>query len=522
MTGIVSRVARDGTATAGQVRSVNANEPEDHGAAGWSTRAGRFANRWREWADVPRQFGIAMVIVVIFFGGAAGTTALIFVHRHHALRVAGERAGASVIKSQNLRVDLSNADADAAALVFDEVDLDLDLDLDRNKDQLARDAYDATRTENTVTDKVVDAEMALAELRRLNTSLCPDHGTNPTDLADSSCEGDLLDLLERQIPTYTDLVATARAHNRVGNQVAQAYLQHASALMQNKILPAVDQLFVLTSEDLDRESRRATDATHEVEIAVLLGTCCCTALGGQVLLFRRTQRVFDVRLLAGTGVLLLAGGLMFAGMGIERSRVVTAQEKGYQPMVLFTQARVLVLQTRTDDNLSLISLSDRARYDQGSQDAVRALGYDLDGKQFATGSLPAGRRGALVAALDHIPAPERSALTADLDAWLSTRAVVTALLAPVGVAEKPAGGDEKLSRFAHATLLTVNSREPAFARLDQELDKVLNVRQADFRARMSASAPPLDWLGWSGFAGVLVAALFILAGFRRRLREYAA
>uniref|UniRef100_UPI002AD3BB6E hypothetical protein n=1 Tax=Frankia sp. Cr1 TaxID=3073931 RepID=UPI002AD3BB6E len=488
---------------------------------GWSRRAGRFANRWREWADVPRQFGIAMVIVVIFFGGTAGTTALIFVHRHHALRVAGERAGASVIESQNLRVDLSYADANAAALVFDEVKLDLNLN--RNNPQLARDAYDATRTEHAVTDKVTDAEMALAELRRLNTNLCPDHGTNPTDLADSSCEGDLLDLLERQIPTYTDLVATARAHNRVGQQVAQAYLQHASALMQNKILPAVDQLFVLTGADLDRESRQATDATHEVEIAVLLGTCCCTALGGQVLLFRRTQRVFDVRLLAGTGVLLLAGGLMFAGMGIERSRVVTAQEKGYQPMVLFTQARVLALQTRTDDNLSLISLSDRARYDQGSQDAVRALGYDLDGKQLATGSLPAGRRGALVAALDRLPAPDRPALTADLDAWLSTRAVVTALLAPAGVAENPAGGvDEELSRFARATLLTVNDREPAFARLDQELDKVLNVRQADFRARMSASAPPLDWLGWSGFAGVLVAALFILAGFRRRLREYAA
>jgi hypothetical protein len=518
MTGAPGRMVRDTSVPASRARTVSRDGRPDRRPGARATWARRVADRWLEWADAPRQLGLAMVVVVVVFSATAGVTAVVLKQRDAALRTASERAGASVIGAQSVRADLSFADANSAALVFDEVDLDLGLETGKP----ARDTYDRGRTETTVTDSLAQAAVAIADLRQLDRGRCAPPGPHPER---SRCEGALLDALQAGIPTYTDLVATARADNRAGQQVAQAYLERASEQMRNSIMPVADQLLLVASDDLTRQTRRATGAGAAV--AVLLGACCLTALGVQILLFRRTRRVFDLWLLAGTAVLLLAVGAVTAGTAIERSRIVAAQADGYQPMALLAQTRSLVLRAHADENLSLISLNDGNPYEQEFDASIHTLGYAPGGAPLPAGAQGDGRRGTFVAALARLPDADQRTLTGSLTRWLSSHAqVVNTLANPDAPTETvtagASNGRRSLSYLARATLLTVDDEEPAFVRLDDQLAALAGRSQSAFRSRMAAAAPPLDRLGWTAIAGTLVAAALALAGIGRRRREYAA
>src|SRR6185437_6146953 len=53
-----------------------------------------------------------------------------------------------------------------------------------------------------------------------------------------------------QLPVYTGLVENARALNRLGLPLGQAYLASASKLMQTRILPAVEEVRTAESATL--------------------------------------------------------------------------------------------------------------------------------------------------------------------------------------------------------------------------------------------------------------------------------
>ncbi|WP_261553643.1 hypothetical protein [Frankia tisae] len=517
--------------------------------SGTSGAAWRHATmRWSQWADAPRQLGLAMLAVVVVLALAAGATAAVLSTRHAALRTASERTG-FLIDAQRVRADLSFADANSAALVFDEITLDLGLVTGKP----ARDAYDRGRTQTTsVTNSLADAARTISSLHQLGHQPCPQPRRSPAPAtgagigadasistgtgtgtargisagATSRCEGTLLDALQSYLPTYVDLVATARADNRNGQQVAQAYLKRASELMRESITPVADQLVAVASDDLTRQTRRATDAAAVAVLAVLLGAGCLTMLGVQVLLFRRTNRILDLRALAGAAVLLVAVTAVFTGAGIERSRVIAAGEHGYAPTTLLTQARSLILRAHADENLSLISLNDANPYEKNFDDAVRSLGYRPNGDPLPRGSLGDGRQGALVAALARLPAADRQAVTDNVTGWLHAHARVIRVLAnpdasPESTPGRQDGGKSAPNYLANAAQLTVDGEEPAFAQLDNQLAAIVDQHQKGLRARMNAVSPPLDWLGWASVLGMVVAAVLTLTGIWRRQREYA-
>ena len=61
--------------------------------------------------------------------------------------------------------------------------------------------------------------------------------------------------IANQLPTYSGLIETARANNRLGFPIGAAYVRAAALLMTSHMLPAADHLYTTEAERLDEDYR---------------------------------------------------------------------------------------------------------------------------------------------------------------------------------------------------------------------------------------------------------------------------
>ncbi|MFD8481964.1 hypothetical protein [Kitasatospora sp. NPDC059673] len=180
--------------------------------------------------------------------------------------------------------------------------------------------------------------------------------------------------LNRQLPRYAGLVETARAVDRQGLPLGGAYLRYASDLMQGTVLPQAQRLAEAESARLDADYR---DAGAVPWAALALGVLALAALARyQVLLFRRTNRVFNLGLLGGSLAVLTAlgwllVGTMTAGGDLEGSRMY-----GTRPLRELDQVRIAALQAHTAENLDLVARGASGKYTKQWNDLVATLDED--------------------------------------------------------------------------------------------------------------------------------------------------
>ena len=104
-----------------------------------------------------------------------------------------------------------------------------------------------------------------------------------------------LETVSTSIPVYSGLVETARTNNRLGNPIGSAYLGQASALMQDKILPAAQRLYELRSMAIADPQQSLTRPPWTVYVPLLL---LLTALVlTSRFLARKTRRRFNLSLI---------------------------------------------------------------------------------------------------------------------------------------------------------------------------------------------------------------------------------
>lgn len=158
-----------------------------------------------------------------------------------------------------------------------------------------------------------------------------------------------------QLATYTGLVEAARANNVRPFPIGSAYLREASSLMQTSLLPQAQKVY---SADLDRvgQAQRRVASLPKVGLA-LLGFALVTIGVGSAIMFARTNRQFNLGLVAAAIVAVLAicwivvAGRAAAG-DIERGRI------GTDRFGQLAKARILAQQARTDEILQLITRGD--------------------------------------------------------------------------------------------------------------------------------------------------------------------
>ncbi|MEV6522126.1 hypothetical protein AB0M43_09315 [Longispora sp. NPDC051575] len=301
----------------------------------------------------------------------------------------------------------------------------------------------------------------------------------------------------RNIPVYTGLVETARTNNRQGQPVGAAYLREASGLMQNSMLPAVNRGYRA------QNARAAADADAAsafpwwlVLVTLLVGAGLFV---GQRDLARRTRRILNHGLVAATLAAALALGWAVVGLGAESVHLSTARSDGLDQVNVLSEIRLLALQARADESLTLVARGTGKSFEERFQQTTAKLSGS--GGLFAK----AKRTAPDDAARGLVTRAEESH-----QAWLR---------AHVKVRELDDSGD-----YPGAVRVAIGSdptsAAAAFTQLDTGLDTAIKESQTTF-ARYAAKARGA--VGGAGIGFGLLCALGAAAaawGVGQRLKEY--
>lgn len=274
---------------------------------------------------------------LIVLGLALGGTALATVHNRAALtRDITGVSGPLSVGAQELYRSLSDADATAATAF------------------LTSGAEPAVLRQRYL-DDIAKAGAALSAATR---------EADDTDAA-------RLAVLTDQLPVYTGLVETARSYNRLGVPLGGAYLREASALMRATLLPKAQELFVSAQNRLGGAQRDASGSTWPI---VLLGLLTMTGLlAAQVLIARRTHRVFNLGLVAASLVALIALVWSSAALGAAAGRVESGRADGSSLVTVLADARRAALQARADESLTLVARGGGTAFEKDYKIVVKDL-----------------------------------------------------------------------------------------------------------------------------------------------------
>jgi hypothetical protein len=154
------------------------------------------------------------------------------------------------------------------------------------------------------------------------------------------------------------VVETARAYNRLQRPLGAAYLQEASGLMRGTLLPAAQELFTLETGRLATAQRTGADFPA---LVLLLGLVLLAALiGVQAFLTRRTNRLLNPGLAIATLAALVSIVWVTVALGAAVGHLDTGRRTGSDLFAKLAEARVVALQARADESLTLIARGDGA------------------------------------------------------------------------------------------------------------------------------------------------------------------
>ncbi|MGW9309301.1 hypothetical protein ACWGPQ_14945 [Saccharomonospora azurea] len=319
-----------------------------------------------------------------------------------------------------------------------------------------------------------------------------------SDSAGNPEAAEQINVISRELPVYTGLIASAKANDRQGYPVGAAYLREASELLRSTILPAAEDLYRVNATRLADEQ---DDATSFPWFIVLMLACLIAALAYvQVYLKRRTNRVFNVGLLVSSGAVGLLVLWTAVALIVQGVFVGSGREDGTEQADRLVRARIAALQARADETLTLVARGGGQEYEEGfAEHFQRFAGADGRGGLLSEAVAEAESGANLRAATDH---------AAD---WLS---------AHDRVRELDGNGEHRQAVLLAIDEKDENSPATAFNRVDSELAASIDSARRNFVENTSAGANALTLLAPAYALLSVIAALGATLGIRERLREY--
>lgn len=414
----------------------------------------------------PGRFSLIMAGLVVL-GLVAGGAAVVSVRKRSDLvRRVTVTSGPLAVAAQDLYRALSDADATAAS-AFLSGGLE-------PADQRSR--YE------------VDIATAAAALSRVTAGV--------TERAAISAAG----RIAAQLPVYTGLVETARTLNRQGLPLGAAYLREASGLMRQTLLPAAQEVYAVVTARL-AEAR--AEAARFPWVALSLGLVALAGLlAAQVYLTRRTNRLLNPGLVTATAA-GLAAVLWLVGASTSAARHLdSCRRDGSAQVELLAQARILALQARGDESLTLVARGGGAAFEQRFTDAMTQL-VGEDG----TGGLLARARAQATDLAGRAAVDEARAAARD---WRRVHTVIRTA---------DDGGD-----YVTAVGLAVGagqlSAASMFGRLDASLGRGITLGSDRFSREADRAGDALTEVSVVLGALNLLLLLAVVVGMQRRIGEY--
>jgi hypothetical protein len=171
-------------------------------------------------------------------------------------------------------------------------------------------------------------------------------------------DADALAAVNQSLNRYSAAIATATANNRLGNEVGSAYLRQASQLLRtpsNDYAAILPTLQAVADTDADRVDDAFADARRAGLYLLISGL---VVLGGllavQVWLARRTRRILNVPLTAGTVTVLIALALGAFTMLSSQRTADDVRDTHYAATKALAQARIAGYDAKANESLTLV------------------------------------------------------------------------------------------------------------------------------------------------------------------------
>jgi hypothetical protein len=188
--------------------------------------------------------------------------------------------------------------------------------------------------------------------------------------------------ISAQLSAYTGLVEAARANSRQGFPVGAGYLGEASALMQNTMLPAAEKIF--TQNLAAVEDDQSAVGSLPLGGLALLAVALAVIAVGSVLVYRRTNRQFNVGLVVAGVLVVIVGMWMVGATQLAAGAIEQSRTEGTAKLERLAKARILAQQARTDETLLLVTRGDVGKSEKSFKDRTAEVGDLLGAAPSAT------------------------------------------------------------------------------------------------------------------------------------------
>jgi hypothetical protein len=162
--------------------------------------------------------------------------------------------------------------------------------------------------------------------------------------------------ISAQLSAYTALVEAARANNRQGHVIGSAYLREASSLMQTSLLPGAEKIYTGNLATVEEDQRSVGSLPVA---ALMLLALALVAIGiASVILYRRTNRQFNIGLVVAAAIVFVVIGWVVIATELAASEIEHSRTEGTARFEQLAKARILAQQARTVETLELIARGD--------------------------------------------------------------------------------------------------------------------------------------------------------------------
>lgn len=405
-----------------------------------------------------RTVSIALVLLALLAGLLGGLAAS---QRQNASSSAWQNAEPLMVTAQAVDTTLSDADTTAAASFL------------QGKLQPAA-------LERRYQADLTDASAFVATAAR-------EAGSDPA-------VGTSLSTLSTDLPAYAGIVQEAKVNEQQGfYPLAASYLAEANNLMRTSILPAASQLYATEVNRLSSEQDSAVSPWLAAFAIIALAALVVSLVLAQRWLRHHFHRTWNVPLAVATVVVLVLGIWATVAFITQNSGVNDALANGSKPISTFTDARILALRARADDELTLLT-----------SDADKT--YQTD---YAT--TDAALRGILAG-----PASAGTASGFERDQAVRAKSALSAYEA----LHRQIRQDDNSGDLNDAVALATQKLPAVSSDLTSVLSDGITGSQTTFVNSTSGAASDLDGLVWGLAIGAILVTVLVLVGLQRRIEEY--
>jgi hypothetical protein len=181
--------------------------------------------------------------------------------------------------------------------------------------------------------------------------------------------------ISAQLATYTGLVEAARANNLQGNVIGSAYFREASSLMQATLLPGAENIY-RSNLAVVEEKQRSIGSAPATGLA-LFGVALAAVAVGSLIMFRRTNRQFNLGLVAAASVVLLAMVWIVVATRLVANDIEQSRRDGTAQFERLAGARILAQRARTDETLELVTRGDLTTGEESFHEHIDDLAAHL-------------------------------------------------------------------------------------------------------------------------------------------------